>query len=262
MNQFGIAVTPGIEYEVMLPMIKEIGFEAFFSHHNTTDFEADISANRKLAEELNLVYETVHSHMPGNNKMWLPGSEGDQYIELLKRQLDACSEYGVPIMITHVEPKFAENPIFEEGLRRFETLVKHAEKKKVKLAFENLNAPEFLFKTLDYFKEDHIGFCYDAGHECCFTKGIRYLPLLGDRILCTHIHDNHGGPDEHLVPFDGTVDYRQMAAELRAINYTGYLTLELGFFDFYQAQMTDREYLQKCYDSLVKIRNMMYEIVK
>jgi len=253
MYKFGISVCPGIEYSDLLPMLREIGFSASFSHHLETDFKKDIAENRRLADRYDVVYETSHCHMPGNAAIWQSGTEGDDYIALMNRQLDVCGEYDVPIMIVHVEPDFTQNPVFETGLERFKVLVDHAEKNGVKLAFENLNAPEFLFKTLDYFTGDNIGFCYDVGHAYCKTHDVDYMSRLGKRLMCTHIHDNHGGPDEHLLPFEGIVDFRRMYAECKACGYTGYLTMEMAFHDFYREKMTDREFVQACYDSLVRM---------
>ena len=30
---------------------------------------------------------------------------------------------------------------------------------------------------------------------------------MRDRVVTTHIHDNHGEKDEHLLPFEGTIDW-------------------------------------------------------
>ena len=35
---------------------------------------------------------------------------------------------------------------------------------------------------------------------------IRYF----QRILCVHIHDNFGESDEHLIPFDGNLEYNKV----------------------------------------------------
>jgi len=44
-----------------------------------------------------------------------------------------------------------------------------------------------------------------------------------------------------------------MYAECKACGYTGYLTMEMAFHDFYREKMTDREFVQACYDSLVRM---------
>jgi sugar phosphate isomerase/epimerase len=30
---------------------------------------------------------------------------------------------------------------------------------------------------------------------------------MRERVVSTHIHDNHGDKDEHLLPFEGTIDW-------------------------------------------------------
>ena len=30
---------------------------------------------------------------------------------------------------------------------------------------------------------------------------------MRDRVATTHIHDNHGEKDEHLLPYEGTIDW-------------------------------------------------------
>jgi hypothetical protein len=46
-------------------------------------------------------------------------------------------------------------------------------------------------------------------------------------ILTTHVHDNRGRTDDHLVPFDGTVDWPATFMALFKVGYTGPLVLEL-----------------------------------
>jgi sugar phosphate isomerase/epimerase len=35
---------------------------------------------------------------------------------------------------------------------------------------------------------------------------------MRDRIVTTHIHDNHGEKDEHLLPYSGTIDWKAALA--------------------------------------------------
>ena len=41
---------------------------------------------------------------------------------------------------------------------------------------------------------------------------------MHDRIVTTHIHDNHGEKDEHLLPCDGTIDWDAAARTLCRAN--------------------------------------------
>ena len=143
---------------------------------------------------------------------------------------------------------------FEIGINRLENVVRYAKEKSVKIAFENINSPEYLFRVLNNFNTPDVGFCYDCGHEACHTPGVRYLPIIGNRLMCTHIHDNDNESDLHLIPFDGEIDFQQMCNELKAINYKGNITLELCYSDKYKAELSDYEFLKKCYESAEKIR--------
>ncbi len=47
------------------------------------------------------------------------------------------------------------------------------------------------------------------------------------RIVTTHLHDNHGEKDEHLLPGEGTIDWDAAVKTLRAIPEELPLVLEL-----------------------------------
>ena len=71
------------------------------------------------------------------------------------------------------------------------------------------------------------GVCLDVGHAH-FTGGApEAAELLSGHILTTHIHDNRGRSDDHLVPFDGTIDWPATLMALFKVGYTGPLVLEL-----------------------------------
>jgi sugar phosphate isomerase/epimerase len=40
------------------------------------------------------------------------------------------------------------------------------------------------------------------------------LETLRDLFVTTHIHDNHGERDEHLLPYEGTIDWNATLAAL------------------------------------------------
>jgi sugar phosphate isomerase/epimerase len=55
-----------------------------------------------------------------------------------------------------------------------------------------------IFKNI---KSDRLKFCYDSGHENCFTPGADFLAKYGDKLAALHHHDNDGSSDQHLLPF-------------------------------------------------------------
>jgi sugar phosphate isomerase/epimerase len=49
--------------------------------------------------------------------------------------------------------------------------------------------------------------CLDVGHAHIETKIETAFEIMRERIVTTHIHDNHGEKDEHLLPYEGTIDW-------------------------------------------------------
>jgi sugar phosphate isomerase/epimerase len=46
--------------------------------------------------------------------------------------------------------------------------------------------------------------------------------------LSTHVHDNAGRTDDHLVPFDGTIDWPAAMTALQKIGYDDTLMFEIA----------------------------------
>lgn len=256
MKNIYIDVFSGISYDELFPMIKEIGFTGFFSGEcYAKDFEK-MSAFKRSAENLGLLQETSHSTIPSCSSIWNNTLAGEKFVDVLKLNIDNCSILDIPILVVHIQPNFSETPSFEIGLNRLKTIVKYAKDRNVKIAFENINSAEYLYKTLEYFDDDNVGFCYDCGHEACHTNGERYLPKIGERLLCTHIHDNDNKSDMHLIPFDGQIDFVRIADELRGCNYNGNITLELTYGN-YENKLSKFEFLKKSYAAAERLKNLI-----
>ena len=115
--------------------------------------------------------------------------------------------------------------------------------------------------TMEQFgKMDTVGFCWDCGHESCFTPGRQYMPIFGKYLVCTHLHDNHGvyNKDEHLIPFDGSMDMELAARQIKESGYEGSLMLEILVQNSnYYDGMTYPEYLTKGYEAVTRLRDMI-----
>ncbi len=65
------------------------------------------------------------------------------------------------------------------------------------------------------------GICWDFGHAN--LTGLRQsaeLCTVDSRLRMVHIHDNNGKTDNHLLPFDGEVDWFDAAEGLRAMGFS------------------------------------------
>ena len=82
-------------------------------------------------------------------------------------------------------------------------------------------------RVLQEFPQSHIGLCHDTGHEHCSLDCFKALESMGNRLFCTHVHDDTGqGKDDHLLPYKGTIDWDLYIEVMRKLHYSGYLLIE------------------------------------
>lgn len=236
----------GFSDEEYIKHIADVGFKATFSDVYDEKRQYEIA---NFCAKHGIIYETLHAPFPskGINGMWLLGRSGDKMLKELKKSVDNCVAAGVGVLVVHLSSGDNAPTVTDRGRERFTRLVEYAAKKNVKIAFENQRKLGNIAWAFEAFpKDSNVGFCWDLGHESCFTPGREYMPLFGDRLLCTHIHDNFGkyNEDKHLIPFDGNIDYNRKVELIKKYNYSGTLMLEVFANDFYKG-VTKEEYLQK-----------------
>jgi len=60
-----------------------------------------------------------------------------------------------------------------------------------------------------------VGICYDSGHAHITEDAAAALATLAPSVVTVHLHDNDGKEDQHLLPEEGTLDWRAVVAGLR-----------------------------------------------
>ena len=244
--------------DTVLKMIKDIGFNSVFS--NEYDIK-EVSAICETAAKLGLDVEFLHAPFRGINNFWCAGLDYLPIKKTIISSIDSAAANDIPVVVMHLDSGWNPPKICDIGLNRFDALVEYADKKGVKIAFENIrNFGTIAAMIQRYRSVDTVGYCYDCGHEHCYTATVHFTELFGSNILCTHIHDNFGkdgrdDPDDHLMMFDGNIDYADMMARLRSVGYNGTLTVELEKDERYD-HMTDEEYIKTAYERIVKISKM------
>jgi sugar phosphate isomerase/epimerase len=73
-----------------------------------------------------------------------------------------------------------------------------------------------------------VGICLDFGHAHLMGDVVEAVETLSGHLWTTHVHDNHGRRDDHLVPFDGTIDWSAAMMGTQKIGYDGTLMFEVG----------------------------------
>ncbi|HTQ95562.1 MAG TPA: sugar phosphate isomerase/epimerase family protein [Candidatus Acidoferrum sp.] len=157
----------------------------------------------------------------------------------LRRVIDVAEELPFSRLILHMggSRETADPRKRDAAFSSLEHLVLHARHAGVTICVENttseMGSPAYLRSFVDETRLTGLRFNFDIGHahlsdgpeEDRVAKG--FEPLK-DLIASAHIHDNHGDKDEHLPPFDGTIDWEaglKMLATAPGDNLP--LTLEL-----------------------------------
>ena len=259
MRKIGINIRPNITYGVdpFFDCIANTGFDNFFTYGNLPDF---ISHLAKKADEKGMCYEALHAPMDGINDLWLPGDNGEHTVALLEQSVDLADQNGIKKIIMHVSSKENCPHVTDIGLLRFDRIVNYAANKNIVIAIENQRKLGNIATILEiYGKDSNVAFCWDVGHEKCFAYGREYMPLFGDKCVLTHIHDNgcQYNVDEHLLPFDGSIDFRRTAEILHNSDYKGTLMLEIDLphegSDKY-ANLTMEQFVSKAYAAINRLR--------
>ena len=95
------------------------------------------------------------------------------------------------------------------------------------------------------------GICLDYGHAHLMGDLGDAIETISGHLLTTHVHDNGGRRDDHLVPFAGAIDWDAAMMETQKIGYDGVLMLEVSdtgnFLDVLKRSAAARERLEKTF---------------
>jgi sugar phosphate isomerase/epimerase len=73
-----------------------------------------------------------------------------------------------------------------------------------------------------------VGICLDYGHAHVMGDIGEAIETVSGHLLTTHVHDNGGRRDEHLVPYAGSIDWDVAMMETQKIGYDGLLMFEVA----------------------------------
>ena len=117
--------------------------------------------------------------------------------------------------------------------RSLEQLVPLAEARGVELALEvmanRLSTPDALVELVeDVLDTPACGVCLDVGHARLLGDPVDAIETASGHIIAAHVHDTRGARDEHLVPYDGSIDWTRTLLAFQKVGYTGPWTFELA----------------------------------
>jgi sugar phosphate isomerase/epimerase len=75
---------------------------------------------------------------------------------------------------------------------------------------------------------EDAGICLDFGHAHLMGEVADAVETVAEHVVTTHVHDNHGREDEHLVPYLGTINWDLALVTMQKIGYEGVYLMELA----------------------------------
>jgi len=221
--KIGLSVFGESDLKEVVKLYKKYGINRSFINQEKEDFNESI----KIFNENGIICETIHAPTKRINTMWEDGDEGETMLGSLMDTVDKCNENNIPVAVVHVSKGRPMPPMLDIGFDRFNRLLEYAKEKNVKIAFENLRYWENVEELLN--RHPDAGFCWDAGHEKCYTPDREFMKAFGNRVEALHIHDNACvyDVDEHVLPFDGNIDMEAIARHIAKSGYKGTLMLEI-----------------------------------
>jgi protein FrlC len=208
----------------------------------------DTEALSRLGEWLgDLSLEPVSFHTPFYGH--LSEAQAGKWLSLAhsepEKRLDAINaaqssivrmaELGARIAIIHPSaPGAAGMGDTADGLRQsLERLIPVAEHLGITLALENIPAPlggaESVAEMVERIDHPCLKVCLDSGHAY-LTEGEgaeAAFRRLAPMAAATHLHDNDGDSDGHLIPGEGKAPFPALWDALEEAGYEGPLTFEL-----------------------------------
>jgi sugar phosphate isomerase/epimerase len=136
----------------------------------------------------------------------------------LKRAIDVAEELPFSRMIFHMggSRETADPRKRDAAFSSLEHLTLHARHVGVTICVENttseMGSPAYLRSFVEETRLTGLRFNFDIGHahladgpeENRVAEGFEPMREL---VASAHIHDNHGEKDEHLPPYEGTIDW-------------------------------------------------------
>jgi sugar phosphate isomerase/epimerase len=233
-----------------LQLVAEAGFECIELFALTSHFDyasaASATSLREWLNETGLALHSVHAPIADTlvkgvwGRPWsIAAADSRRRVEAV-REVMASVELARTVSFRHLvlhvgvpDGQARPDDNHRDAARRaLEEIEPHAAALGVALAVElipnALSTPDALVRLIDTeLDSDGAGACLDFGHAHLMGGTVDAVETLSGFVQTTHVHDNDGRADEHLVPFDGSIDWEATLLSLQKVGYDDTLIFEL-----------------------------------
>jgi len=247
--------------EEQIETLKRVGVRRTFINAGCPNLDEIV----QIAREAGLIFDNFHSDYNGFKgvpfqlaDLCRDSKERECLLNAHFENILSCKKHGVSTLVVHTPrkvPGFEFNTLCADG---YTAIADFARKHGVTLAFENIRHLDLLAKVFEIVPDGK--FCWDIGHWYYRFPEVKMSPMFGNRLVTLHVHDNHLTNDEHLLPLDGIIDYRNVAKELVDSGFDGTLMLESMYRRDYETAITYEEYVLRGKQAAEKIIGMVEEL--
>ena len=155
-----------------------------------------------------------------------------------ERAVEIARRIPFKVLVVHLGvPRWAPTAATENSRdaarRSVEELAAIAEPLGVRIAVEVIPNELSRAGSLVHFVERvvdaaDVGICLDLGHAQLDGDPVEAVETVSEHLLAVEVHDNHRRSDDHLVPFDGAIDWAGALTSVQKVGYDGPLIFEMG----------------------------------
>lgn len=179
----------------------------------------------------------VQAHAYGGS----PFKDQNNYDDAVKktiRGIVVCQILGIPNIVVHPgdSSDMEKDAYIEKNLEFFSEFIPTMEQTGVNVLIENsskslrnrycMDTGEELKAFIELLDHPQFKVCWDTGHANLEGGQYEHIVALGDLVAGIHISDNLGEDDNHMMPYQGTVNYDEVVSALLKIGYNGAFTFE------------------------------------
>jgi sugar phosphate isomerase/epimerase len=216
----------------LLESIRRAGYEHFELFCNRPHFDFHnrglLRAMGRWFQENTLPSPSLHLPFVENvgptERNWISVVEPERRhreaaLDEIKRSLELADQVKIAYAVLHLgNPREKFTPVtFEHAYSAITQIRAFAG---VEVVIENIPNEISTLERIEEFKTvsriPDIGICYDIGHGHLQAANPDF-----EHVRTTHVHDNHGDKDEHLWPFEGTIDWPALIEKLVVADYKG-----------------------------------------
>ncbi len=127
----------------------------------------------------------------------------------------------------------------------------------VELIPNALSGPTALVDLMDELDLPAVGICIDVGHARLMGDVVDAIETCSGHVVTTHLHDNRGKSDDHLVPGQGVIDWDAAVLAFQKVGYDGAWIFELAHAAERRPVLERAIKARECIESLLRIGDEM-----